>query len=332
MNELMRRELSETLAYHSPDFSGKNVLVTGGSGVIGNYLGSYMSNLPKSLRPSTVTLTSKSGVFPTTVDPMIRILKMDLTSLSEISKLGKYDSIFHAAGYGQPGKFLLEPIKTLSLNTWVTESLITKTNNLGDFIFFSSSEVYSGLDSTSLGENEIGSTNTDHPRAPYIEGKRTGEALTHIAGSSMSINAKSLRIALIYGPGAKSDDERVMYSFIRQALEKNEINLKDPGSAIRTYGYVLNAISQIVAVTKFGENGIYNIGGTSKTTILELAELIANITGARLNVPKVNTTYMLGAPTHVELNLKKVLSLDHQIPMIDLKVGLQRTIDCMKAK
>lgn len=331
MNELMQKELSETLAYHSPDFSGKDVLVTGGSGIIGNYLGSYLSNLPKSLRPSTVTLTSKSGVFPSSVDPMIKILKMDLTSASEMNKLNKYDSIFHAAGYGQPGKFLLDPIKTLSLNTWVTESLITKTNISGDFIFFSSSEVYSGLDSNSLTENEIGSSNTNHPRAPYIEGKRTGEALTHIAATSMGINAKSLRIALIYGPGAKSDDERVMYSFMRQALEKNEINLKDPGTAIRTYGYVLNAISQIIAVTKFGENGIYNIGGTSKITILELAKLIATITGARLNVPTEKTTYMLGAPTHVELNLKKVLSLDHQPPMVDLKVGLQRTIEWMKS-
>ena len=118
---------------------------------------------------------------------------------------------------------------------------------------------------------------------------------------------------------------------MRQALEKNEINLKDPGTAIRTYGYVLNAISQIIAVTKFGENGIYNIGGTSKITILELAKLIATITGARLNVPTENTTYMLGAPTHVELNLKKVLSLDHQPPMVDLKEGLQRTIEWMKS-
>ncbi len=327
----MQRELFEAMELYSPDFSGKDVLVTGGSGVIGQYLGSYLSNLPKSLRPSTVTLTSKSGDFPSPVNPMVRILKLDLTSNSEVNKLDKYDSIFHAAGYGQPGKFLLNPIKTLSLNTWTTESLISKTNNSGDFIFFSSSEVYSGLDSKSFNENEIGSTNTNHSRAPYIEGKRTGEALTHIAATSMGLNAKSLRIALIYGPGARSDDERVMYSFIRQAIEKNEINLKDSGAAIRTYGYVLNAISQIIAVTKYGENGIYNIGGTSKITILELAQMIVDITGASLNVPKEDTTYMLGSPTHVELNLKKVLGLGHQIPMVDIKIGLQRTIHWMRS-
>ena len=103
MNELMQKELFETLEYHSPDFSGKDVLVTGGSGVIGNYLGSYLSNLPRSLRPSTLTLTSQSGVFPAIVNPMIKILKMDLTSASEMNKLKRYDSIFHAAGYGQPG-------------------------------------------------------------------------------------------------------------------------------------------------------------------------------------------------------------------------------------
>ena len=106
----MQRELFETMELYSPDFSGKDVLVTGGSGVIGQYLGSYLSNLPKSLRPSTVTLTSNSGDFPSPVNPMMRILKLDLTSYSEVNKLDKYDSIFHAAGYGQPGKFLLNPM------------------------------------------------------------------------------------------------------------------------------------------------------------------------------------------------------------------------------
>ena len=331
MTNHLTNEINALAEIQNVDMSGKDVLVTGASGIIGNYLQAYLSCLSVSRRPKSITLISKSGEFPFPLSPNVKIEKIDLTSHQDLRKLNSFDSIFHAAGYGQPGKFLLDPFKTIGLNTWVTEQLIEMTNPGGDFIFFSSSEVYSGNPKVSYNELDIGTTTTVHPRAPYIEGKRTGETLTHIAGSTLNINSKSLRIALIYGPGAKYDDQRVLYSFIRQALDSKQISMKDPGQAIRTYGYVLNAISQIMAVTFFGEKGIYNIGGDSRITILELAQLIASITDTSVIVPEESEAFLKDAPLNVELDLSKVLNLGHQIPFVSMRDGLSTTINWMKS-
>jgi len=331
MTNLIMEEINTLVEIQNVDMSGKDVLITGASGIIGNYLQAYLSCLSVSRKPNSITLISKSGEFPFPISPNVRIERIDLTSHQDLRKLNSFDSIFHAAGYGQPGKFLLDPFKTIGLNTWVTERLIEMTNPSGDFIFFSSSEVYSGNPEVSYNELDIGTTTTTHPRAPYIEGKRTGETLTHVAGSTMNLNSKSLRIALIYGPGAKSDDQRVLYSFIRQALESKQIAMKDPGQAIRTYGYVLNAISQIVAVTFFGEKGIYNIGGDSRMTILELAQLVASLTNTSVIVPEESEAFLKEAPLNVELDLSKVLNLGHQIPFVSMTDGLSTTINWMKS-
>jgi nucleoside-diphosphate-sugar epimerase len=331
MTDPLLDEIRTLTEIQNVDFGGKDVLVTGASGIIGNYLQTYLSCLSVNRRPKSITLISKSGEFSFPIAPNVKIEKIDLTSREDLRKLNSFDSIFHAAGYGQPGKFLVDPFKTIGLNTWVTELLIEKTNPSGDFIFFSSSEVYSGNPKFTYNEFDIGTTTTTHPRAPYIEGKRTGETLTHIAGSTMDINSKSLRIALIYGPGAKSDDQRVLYSFIRQALQSKQIAMKDPGQAIRTYGYVLNAISQILAVTFFGEKGIYNIGGDSRITILELAHLVASITNASVIVPEELGAFLKEAPSNVELDLSKVLNLGHQIPFVSMRDGLSTTINWMKS-
>lgn len=331
MVDRLQSEIEHFAEYSLADFSGKDVLVTGASGVIGYYLQSFLTNLPEARKPQSITLVSKSGVFPSSLHRSVKIAQIDLTLESQIKTLGSYDSVFHAAGYGQPGKFLVDPTKTIGLNTWTTELLLNRTTPGGDFIFFSSSEVYSGNPKEIYTESDIGATNTNHPRAAYIEGKRTGETLTHL-GTNKGLRTKSLRIALVYGPGAKRDDERVLYSFIRQALSNKRIELKDSGSAMRTYGYVLNAIDQIIAITTAGASGIYNVGGKSRVSILELAEIIASETNSELIVPSDVKSYLQDAPPHVELDLGKTLKLPGQKPLIDIYEGISRTVNWMKGQ
>lgn len=47
------------------------------------------------------------------------------------------------------------------------------------FLYASSSAIYSGLQKDAFTENDVGTTNTLHPRACYIEGKRCGEAIVN---------------------------------------------------------------------------------------------------------------------------------------------------------
>lgn len=307
---------------------GGSVLVTGASGLVGTYfLGTLLTARDHGESIGNITVTTRSGVFPKTNLNLsdVDVRTGDLGDWDFANSLPEADLIVHAAGYGQPGKFLSDPMLTIRINTFATEVLLRKTRPGGRFLFVSSSEVYSGLDSPEYSETQIGTTNTNHPRAPYIEAKRCGETYTSLASQYFGIRSTSARLALAYGPGVGMTDERVLNQFVKGALTSRKIEMKDTGIARRTYCYVTDAIRLMFAALLIGDEDVYNIGGISRTSIQELAILIGEMTGADVVVPEVGAG-LKGAPQDVRLNIEKVLRLVDDKSFIDMREGLLRTI------
>jgi UDP-glucuronate decarboxylase len=249
----------------------------------------------------------------------------DLTKgVDFLKNFGDFDYIIHAAGYGQPGKFMADPVKTLKLNTSTTIELFELLKNNGNFLFLSTSEVYSGLDFSPHKESDIGSTNTYHPRGCYIEAKRCGEAIC-CAFNSKGFNARSARVALSFGPGTKKDDHRVINQFIQRALTENKINLMDMGEAKRTYCYVSDTVEILWNIILNGNMPVYNVGGMSKTTIAELAKLIGKLLSVDVFFPNIEST-MSDAPLDVSLDMHSVHTEFNKDNYVDFQIGLSETI------
>ena len=253
----------------------------------------------------------------------------DLTNVDFCKSLPEADYIIHAAGYGQPGKFMENPVKTLKLNTAATFSLMEKLKPGGKFLFISTSEVYSGLTNPPHKENEIGTTNTDHQRACYIESKRGGEAICN-AYRMRGIAAKSARVSLAFGPGTRATDARVLHSFINRAILEGKIELLDSGLAKRTYCYIADAVEMLWYILMNGRESIYNVGGESKTTIAELAKFIGNYLGVPVIFPK-SSHAITGAPLDVSLDLTKVKTEFGKTEFMPLNEALIATIEWQKA-
>jgi len=311
---------------------GKEIMITGASGLIGLNLimslkilsDNNKNNVPK------ITAVFQSSI-PEYFKPILNFknltIKMgDITNKKFIDSLKKADYIIHAAGYGQPGKFMQDQTKTYEINTSATLSLLKKLKPRGKFLFVSTSEVYSGLQKPPFKETEIGTTNTNHPRACYIEGKRGGETLCNIY-FRQGIEAKSARLSLAYGPGTKIGDMRVLNSFIEKALKGN-IEMVDRGIANRTYCYIRDAVEIIWQILLNGKEPIYNVGGFSRTTIANLAQKIAQNLKIRVITPKTIAT-IKGAPDDVRLNMSKVAKefKKNQKDFISLDEGLKKTIE-----
>lgn len=331
MTDVIRRDIQDILEkVDTSGFSGKSILLTGASGLLGSYFLTILEEAGlQGHRASEIYAVTKTGNFPSGINPEItkfRTIQGDLSSREFCAALPTADIVIHAAGYGQPGKFLVNPLTTIELNTSVTSSLVRKVNKLGKFLNFSSSEVYSGLDSPPFFENQIGTTNTNHPRSSYIEGKRCGEAIVNAARQSLNLDANSIRLALAYGPGTKDNDSRALNSFIDQALNNSAIKLQDPGGAWRTYCYVSDAIEMSMHILFKGNMGVYNVGGESRTTILELAKLIADITNSRLVEPESNGESDHSAPDDVWMDIERVKTLSDKSNFVRLRDGLERTI------
>src|SRR3989344_5346427 len=252
------------------DFSAlknKTVLITGASGLVGTYFLAGLKYIPVKNRPKKIYAVCQNSPEKhwkeIALSIKATIIKGDLTDDSFLDKLPEADLIIHASGYGQPGKFMIDSFKTIKLNTTVTMKLLEKLKPEGKFLFLSSSEVYSGLTKPPHKENEIGTTNTDHPRSCYIEAKRCGEAIV-FAALAKNIDAKSARLSLAYGPGTKTDDKRAINGFIGRAITERKIELMDAGEALRTYCYITDATQMMWNILLHGKENIYNVGGISR--------------------------------------------------------------------
>lgn len=314
------------------ELEGKSILITGSSGLIGNYFLACLKILSGNKKIKKITAVCNSQ-YPLYLNdlvnyPEIEIMIGDLTGYEFRQKIPMADYIIHAAGYGQPGRFMENPIKTLKLNTETTSYLFDKLKNGGKFLFLSTSEVYSGLTNPPHKESEIGATNTTHPRSCYIEAKRCGEAICN-AYRTKDVQAKSARLSLAYGPGTKPNDLRAINSFIQKAIQ-GKIELLDQGEAKRTYCYISDAIEILWNILLFGKEPVYNVGGFSSIAIADLARKI----GKHLNVPVVfpetSSKKISGAPIDVSLDMTKVKQEFGKTEYVPFDEGLERTIEWQK--
>jgi nucleoside-diphosphate-sugar epimerase len=310
--------------------TGSSVLITGATGLIGMYiLFTLRAFVEEGGKLEKLYLLSHRGL-PKHLEEFnsyswVEVLNGDLCDIDFCRSLPYCDYIIHAAGYGQPGKFLENQDKTLKLNTVTTFILLDHLKPQGHFLFISTSEVYSGNPRTPYKESDIGVTNTNHPRSCYIDGKRCGEAICN-AYRAKGVDAKSARLCLAYGPGVAADDRRVLYNLISKGLSNGSIDLLDSGAAGRTYCYVRDAVELLLKILIYGKEDIYNVGGHSKTSVLQLAELIGDILKVKVNVPSENNT-MNGAPLNVELDMSRSEAEFKKTEYVDLREGICRTIE-----
>lgn len=313
---------------------GGSVLLTGASGLLGiHILAALRLRSRQTGRPIHITAIARTAPPAAFIDffagPNIRLSCMDLADADAIRALHRHQHIIHAAGYGQPHRFLSDPINTIRINTVATLALIEKLAEGGNFLFMSSSEVYSGSRSTPHKEDDIGTTTPAHVRACYIEGKRAGEAICH-GFRAQGRAIKAARLALAYGPGTRVDDQRVLNTFIRRALLERHITLLDQGGAGRTYGYISDVVELLFSILLYGREPVYNVGGRSATTIADLARAIADIAGVPMSIP-IQSHALSGAPSDVALDLSRVTAEFGKRDFVSLRVGLERTLAAYRA-
>ena len=305
----------------------KKILIIGASGLVGlNILASLLNFTKKFNSKVSIHCVSKSKslqkFFKIKNKKNLSFLNIDITK-EKFSK--KYDLIFFCAGYSSPNTFTQDK-NTLLIPSIGLNNAFKNLKKKGKLIYFSSSEIYNGLESN-FNENNSGNTNFDDARASYINGKKFGETLSFNKikdGYSVLI----LRLSLAYGPGTDLNDERVLNDFILKALTKNKIKLLDQGHNIRKYIFISDVIIYLFKFIFKNKIGAFNISGKSKTSILNLAKMISKKTNVNLILPKKNHS-LPGAPKSVNISIKK-LDKVYKLNLLNFKSGLNKTIKWYK--
>ena len=124
-------------------FNDSLIAITGASGLVGQYMLAALSNAQeKGIQPKHIYLfvrNEPSDCLREIVKNLnVTWCKGDICDPSLIAELpNDLDFIIHAAGYGQPQKFLENEISTITMNTAVTNALLKKLAKDGSFIFIS---------------------------------------------------------------------------------------------------------------------------------------------------------------------------------------------------
>jgi nucleoside-diphosphate-sugar epimerase len=324
------------------DFSklnNKRILLTGCSGLIGIHLLSTLKLLKSKYNIDIYCLVHDFPEPP--FDVLFKdcfLVKGDLVKSDSVDYLLNIfsenqvgvDYIIHAAGYAQPKKFTGDKLNTILLNTKTTSDLFRLLNPGGSFLFLSSSELYSGLDIENINEDLIGNTTPDHPRSCYIDSKRCGESIVH-SFREKGFDAKIARVSLTYGPGTKKNDCRVMSDFVTKALKNGIITLMDDGQSIRTYCYISDTTEMLWNILLHGKETVYNVSGTSKVSILEMANKIAKILNTEVSCPKDNKNSLQGNPKVVNLSLEKYITEFNKKEFIPIDYGIGRTVEWIES-
>jgi len=344
MNKIIKEDCEKILKrVNLAPLKNKNILLTGGTGFAGRYFVNliYLGNLTKNLNCTLVAtyLHKVPKDLKKLSSKNIKFKKLDLSKPFGVNQLRisgnqrsrRLDYIIHAAGYGQPAKFMEHPLKTIFINTRATEILLNLARvNHAKFIFISSADIYGDVPKNfkSVPETFGGNLNTLSPRAVYGESKRLGETISWAYHEKYGIPIKIARCSHMYGPGISVHDKRVLGDFIRGALKENSIRLQDAGRAVKTFGYISDAIAMIMFIAIRGKDMVYNVGGISSISIKDLAKNIAGITRAKVVIPKKKSSlkYIGSDPRTVKLDFSKIKKEMRGFSFTPLKDGLKRTI------
>ena len=129
-----------------------------------------------------------------------------------------------------------------------------------------------------------GHVNPIGERSVYDEAKRFSEALTMAYRRVYDTDTRIVRIFNTYGPRMQVDDGRVVSNFIVQALRGDPLTIYGDGSQTRSFCYVADEVRGFLALLDSDEPGPINIGNPVEFTMLELADLVIELTGSQAGI------------------------------------------------
>jgi len=301
------------------------IVVLGASGFLGSHLCDELI-----ARGDEVVgiddLSSSTGVNLKALEsePRFTFLKGDIAE--GIPVRGAVDAVLNFASPASPPRYLETPIQTLRTGSRGTDNALQfALENNARFIMASTSEVYGDPSISPQVETYWGNVNSIGERSCYDEAKRYAEALCMAYWREYQANIGIARIFNTYGPRLDPTDGRVVSNFVCQAIQGQDLTVYGDGSQTRSFCYVDDEIRGILALLDSNERGPINIGNPVEFTMLELAELVFELTGSQSQL------VYEALPADDPLQRCPDITLARQLlnwePTVELRDGLRHTID-----
>jgi dTDP-glucose 4,6-dehydratase len=292
-----------------PEAVMKKILVTGGAGFIGsNFVRMVLSEHPDSLVVNLDKLTYAGNL--ENLEGFLdrenhKFVKGDICDGPLVEKLidqYKIDSIINFAAESHVDRSITAP------------KIFIQTNVTGTLTF------------GSLGpEGKFNETTPFSPNSPYSASKAAADHLVKAFGHTWNLRFNITNCSNNYG--SYQFPEKMIPLMINNALNDKELPIYGDGLYVRDWLYVhdhCTAVWKVLTESPPGE--VYNIGGDSEKTNLEVVELILE----RLKKPKSLIKHVTDRPGHdrrYAIDADKIMTRLKWRPSVTFQQGINMTID-----
>jgi dTDP-glucose 4,6-dehydratase len=304
------------------------VLVTGGAGFIGsNFVEMALTDQFPEISSVVVLdkltyagkLSNLSGV---ATNQNFEFVKGDICDVELVNKLAAtVDAIINFAAESHVDRSIEDSSEFIRTNVLGTQVLLdaAKNHKVDRFIQISTDEVYGSILEGSWDENA-----PLLPNSPYSASKAAADLLARAYFVTHGLNLCITRCSNNFGP--KQDPEKLIPNFILKLNQSVKVPVYGDGLNIRDWLFVEDhCIGIYLVLTKGIPGEIYNIGGGTELTNLELTKKLLSLSKKDENfidyVPD-----RLGHDRRYSVDHRKISYLGYK-PTVDFDSGLETTSD-----
>ena len=301
----------------------EKILITGIAGFVGANLARSLLN--EGYEVSGLDIVSTANAFR--LKDIMKQIKYRWQSIHDVNHI-KADLIIHLASQADVPLGGTSPVYTCEQNIMGTLRLLNAVRpSKTPFIYMSSESVY-GLASPPIDEKTV-----LQPSSIYGASKAAADILTRTFNLAYHIPTLVLRSGTLFGEQMRM--KQVVSIFLKQCLLGEDITVHG-GSQTRDFNYISNYIDGIMSAIEgmldkdkdlIGE--VLNVASGRESTILELAELCAEITGSQSEI-EVFPFREGEEGIRLAIDISKAMALLNWKPKITLEEGLLRTAEWLE--
>jgi dTDP-glucose 4,6-dehydratase len=310
------------------------LLVTGGAGFIGsNFVRMALTDKFPDFNVEQLTVLDlltyagdEENLKPIASDKRYKFVKGDIRDLDLAKKLMQdADQVVHFAAESHVDRSIEGGSEFVSTNVMGTQVLLdaAKSSNIKRFIHVSTDEVYGSISEGSWPE--------DHPllpNSPYSASKAGSDLLVRAYNRTHKLDTVITRCSNNYGQ--YQFPEKVMPLFITNIIEGKKVPLYGNGLNVRDWLHVDDHCRGIaLALTKGRAGEVYNIGGGTELTNVELTHKILKAMGVGEEfIQPVEDRK--GHDLRYSVDISKINKELGYSPEVNFEEGLEQTINWYK--
>lgn len=254
------------------------VLVTGGAGFIGSHVVDVLLNNGHNV----LIYDFEKPRF----NQKCENITADVNDISKLEKASNgYDVIYHMAAEANVNRFYDNPLVSNynTSNSTLNVLECARRNNIGRVLLSSTEWIYGSVEGS---ENDFITEETPYAQNPdhlYTSSKISAELFCKNYKTLYGVNFTIMRYGIPFGERARP--ETVTPIFMNKILKDEEITIHGDGSQIRQFIYVKDLAEGNVSCMKpEGENGIFNINGREKISVIQIVRTLEEILNKKAKV------------------------------------------------